>query len=105
MPHQTFEIWQQFWESLPEPLRAAVLAGVVATLRIMYDDREPRLLRRLLEAALCGAIAFGIAAGLEAVAVPQGLATFLGAAVGLLGADKVREIGHRYVRRRMEESQ
>ena len=29
-------------ESIPEPFRAAILATVVALLRILYDGREPR---------------------------------------------------------------
>lgn len=91
-----------FWELLPEPFKAAVLAMLIAALRILYDGKEPRYIRRIMEACLCGAIAFGLAAGLEAVKVPPGMATFLGAAIGLLGADKVREFAQRYVSAKME---
>ena len=90
------------WGSLPEPFKAAILASLIAILRVVYDGREPRFLRRLMESCLCGAIAFGLAAGLEAVEVPSGMATFLGAAVGLLGADKVREFAQQYVTSRVD---
>lgn len=103
MPEKDVSLWFASWAALPEPVKAAILSAVVAFLRVMYDDREPRIIRRLLESALCGAIAFGVGSGLEAMSVAQGMSMFLGGAIGLLGADKVREIGKRYVRRKVEE--
>ena len=64
------------WEAIPVPIRAAFLASVVALLRVYYDNNEPRTLRRLIEAVLCGAISFGLAEGLVAASVPPGMATF-----------------------------
>ena len=89
---------RQFWEAIPAPIRAAFLAVAVALLRVYYDNNEPRTLRRLIEAVLCGAIAFGLAEGLAAASVPTGMATFAGGFVGLLGADKAREVARKYVR-------
>lgn len=88
-------------ESIPEPFRAAILATVVALLRILYDGREPRWVRRFLESMLCGAIALGLANLIEALGMPGQWATFLGAAVGLFGADQVREWGRRVAERRV----
>ncbi len=99
--HDTTEMLGRILHGLPEPIRAALLAAVVAMLRILYDGREPRWVRRVLEAALCGAIALGIAHLIEAVGMSQGWATFLGASVGLFGADQVREWGRRIADRRM----
>ena len=86
------------WESIPVPIRAALLAAIVALLRVYYDNNEPRTLRRLIEAGLCGAISFGLAEGLVAASVPPGMATFAGGFVGLLGADKAREVARKYMR-------
>lgn len=91
----------QLLESFPEPYRAAILATVVALLRILYDDSEPRWVRRFLEAMLCGAIALGVAHLVEALGMSQGWATFLGAAIGLFGADQVREWGRRIAEERV----
>lgn len=91
----------QILESLPEPIRAALLAAVVAMLRILYDGREPRWIRRLLESALCGAIALGVAHLVDALGMTQGWATFLGASVGLYGADQVRTLGRTVVEKRI----
>lgn len=95
---------QMVWGALPEPFKAAILATFIAVLRVMYDGREPRFIRRAMEACLCGAIAFGLATGLEAMKVPSGMATFIGGAIGLLGADKVREFAQRYVSTRVDKS-
>ena len=88
-------------DSIPEPFRAALLAGVVAFLRIIYDGNESRWVRRILEAALCGAIALGVAHLVDALGMTQGWATFLGASIGLFGADQVREWGRRIAERRV----
>lgn len=99
-PHFLAAMWNLFWVSLPEPIKAAVIATVVAGLRVMYDDKEPRQMRRILEAVLCGVIAFGVASGVEAMGWSSGMATFLGGFVGLIGADKVRELGKVFAERR-----
>lgn len=95
------DLWRQFWQSLPEPYKAAILATLVAVLRVFYDDREPRWFRRVLEAALCGAIALAIATLCGAIGLADGWGTFLGASVGLFGADQVREWGRRFASKRI----
>lgn len=91
----------QILESLPEPIRAAALAAFVAMLRILYDGREPRWVRRFLEAMLCGTIALGVAHLVEALGMTQGWATFLGASIGLYGADQVRTWGRAVAEKRI----
>lgn len=81
--------------SLPEPSKAALLATVIALLRVIYDGKEPRWVRRFLESLLCGAIALGVAHLVQALGLSSGWATFLGGAVGLFGADQVREWGRK----------
>lgn len=91
------------WASLPEPVRATVISVGVAMLRILYDGKEPRIVRRFLESLLCGAITFGASSALQAMGAESGWGVFVGGAVGLLGADKVRELGRRYASRRAGE--
>lgn len=95
MPHHVVTALHQLLDSLPEPIRAALLGALVALLRIIYDGREPRWVRRVLEAALCGAIALAVAHLCHALGLGDGWGTFLGASVGLFGADQVREWGRR----------
>lgn len=100
MPEKDPQNWIGMWSSLPEPFRAALLSVLIAALRILYDDREPRPFRRLLEASLCGGLTLAIASGLEAMGVSAGWGTFAGGAVGLLGAEFVRSLAVRYGIRR-----
>lgn len=102
MPEKDLNLWTALWAAVPDPLRAAVVGALVALIRVMYDDREPRIWRRLLECALCGAIALCVASGASAMGITGDIATFAGGAIGLLGADTVRtwarRIGERRVR-------
>lgn len=104
MPEKSYELWAAIWAALPEPIRAAALAACVALLRVVYDDKEPRWVRRILESALCGAIALGVAHLTEALGMPTGWATFLGGAVGLFGADQVRDWGRRIALKRLDDT-
>ncbi|MGL6245656.1 phage holin, lambda family [Pseudomonas sp.] len=87
---------------ISEPYRAALLGALVALLRVLYDGKEPRWARRILEAALCGLIALGIAHLVQALGLSSGWATFFGGAVGLFGADQVREWGRRMAEERVK---
>lgn len=102
MPEKDPIHWTAAWHSLPEPIKAAVIGAGVALIRVMYDDREPRIMRRLLEATLCGAIALSVATLAEALGLPAGYSTFAGGAVGLLGADQVREWGRALAQKRID---
>jgi len=96
-------IWA-FFESLPVPVKSMLLASVIAFLRVMYDDKEPRFWRRALEATLCGMIALAVASGAEALGISNSFSTFLGGAIGLFGADQVRAWGRQVVRSRIRKS-
>lgn len=87
-------------EMLPEPARAAVLAALIALVRVVYDGKEPRWIRRTLESVLCGLIALGISSLVQALGMADGWSTFIGASVGLFGADKVREWGQRFAEKK-----
>lgn len=98
MPEKNF---MEYLNMIPEPVRASLLASLIAIMRILYDGKEPRWARRFLEATLCGAIALGIAHLIEALGMSSGWATFLGGAIGLFGADQVREWGRRLAESRI----
>lgn len=72
------------------PVKGAMAAGLVAILRILYDDTESSNVRKVLEATFCGSIAWFSAYALPFVGLSYDLSIFLGGAIGLIGADKVR---------------
>ena len=103
MPEKYLEFWANLWNLVPEPVRIGLFGFLVAFLRANYDESEPRRMRRLLEAGLCGTIAYAISTAVEHFGIPQGLSVIIGGAVGLYGADKVREIGRRVAEKRINE--
>ena len=103
MPEKYFEFWASLWNLVPETVRAGVFGFLVALLRVNYDDKEPRRSRRLLEAALCGIIAYAVSTGMVHFGIPPSLSVFMGAAIGMLGADKVRELGRKFAEDKLDE--
>lgn len=102
MPEKDPFSWIVAWELLPGTVKSALLATIVAFLRVMYDGKEPRMTRRLLESVLCGAIALCVASLLAAAGINADYSTFAGGSIGLLGADQVRawarQIAQKHVR-------
>ena len=88
------------WESLPASIRAAIIGSFVAMIRVMYDGREPRVFRRMLECLLCGAISMCVTSLAQAMGASPDYSTFVGGAVGLLGADKVRTLARQAAEKR-----
>lgn len=84
-------MWSAFWDGLPDPVKASIFGTLVAWVRVLYDDKEPRHMRRFLEGLLCGLIALAVSSGAEVIGAPAGAGTVVGGMIGLFGADKVRE--------------
>ncbi len=86
------------WNFISSPeVRAAIMAIVIAFLRIAYDNKETAWQRIALEAILCGALSYGISSGLSYFdSIPSGVSVFAGAAVGFLGVDFCRSFARRY---------
>lgn len=104
MPDKHLPTLLAIWDALPEPIRAAAVAWVVALLRVFYDGREPRIVRRVLEATLCGAVTYGVSFGAEAIGLAQGASIFIGGMLGLFGADWVRTQAQKLADRRIDEA-
>jgi lambda family phage holin len=103
MPEKDPMTWATIWHALPATVQAAIIGVFVAFLRVMYDDREPSMIRRLLECSLCGAIALCVASLSEAAGFGGQFATFVGGSVGLLGADQVRIWARTLAQRRVDD--
>lgn len=102
MPEKDPNAWALAWQMIPEPLKAAILSAGIALLRIMYDGKEPRPIRVLLECAFCGGISLAVFYGVEAISLPPEMGVFFGGAIGLVGADQVRTWARAVAQRRIE---
>jgi lambda family phage holin len=85
---------EQHWAAL----QAAVLAGVIAGLRVIYGGGRWR--RMTLEILLCSAIALACSSGLELLGTASSAAPFLGGMIGLLGMKAVRALALRFLVRK-----
>jgi len=95
-PNQLLEIIKMVINFLPLELKAAVFAVSISFLRILYDDREPSHIRRLLEALLCGAITVACSHLVSALGASAHWSMFIGGMVGLLGADYIRDKARKF---------
>lgn len=106
MPAMPPEKDPTFWVMLAAALRdhglPAALAAVLSYLRILYDDKEPRWERRLLEAALGGVLAFLVGIGAEKFGLSGGYSYGVAGVVGALGIDQVRQMATRWANRKVD---
>jgi lambda family phage holin len=93
---------KQLFDAIPVPVRAAILSGVIAVLRIAYANDARPWGRRLLETAICVSTTFGISSGLSSLGIAESASWLVAIAVGHLGADWVREQGKKWAERRLE---
>lgn len=95
MPNMPPEKDPTFWVMLAASLRdhglAAALAAALTYLRVLYDGKEHRWDRRLIEAALGGVLTFLVGMGAEKFGMGGGWSYAVAGSVGFLGVDQVRK--------------
>ena len=76
-------------------LSSGAMAASIAFARIAYEYSSGKRKRTwgasFAESVLCGLIALSLVYGMEMFGLPQSAATFIGAMIGFIGVDKVRE--------------
>lgn len=90
------------WQSLTSaPANAALLTFVISYLRILYDSKEPRPIRQVLEAALGASVVYGLGMMFLAFDMSTGYAFACAGAIGTLGVDQVRTWARRWAEGRV----
>lgn len=70
-------------------LYAAAAAGGISALMSIYDGKS--IAKTVTGALSCGILTLTIAGSLELFGLPSNSVTFVGAAIGFVGAEKVRD--------------
>lgn len=98
--------WVGLWDALPEPVRAALMSTlmsiVLSFFRVMYDDKEPRWMRRAFEVALCGSLGFAVSYAVTELGLSRGWSAAAASIIGLYGVEQVREWGRALAQRRID---
>lgn len=79
---------------------AVALAFVLTYVRIMFDDKEPRPIRRVIEATLGALIVLTVGLTVEKFGLSSGWSYFASGFVGILGVDQVRAFGRMWAERK-----
>jgi lambda family phage holin len=86
--------WAAGWSfitSLSAATKGAIMAFFIAYLRIMYDGKETRRIRTLLEALLCGSLSLCATSVIKWMSLPPDMAIAIGGAIGFVGVNTMRE--------------
>lgn len=101
-PEKDPTFWVMFAASLRDHGLPAALAALLSYLRVLYDDKEPRWDRRLIEASLGGVLVFSFGVGAEKFGLGGGYSYAVGGFVGVLGVDQVRRFASRWAERKAD---
>lgn len=69
-------------------LYAALTAVGISALMSLYDGQP--MLKTITGSLVCGIVTLAVAGSLEYLGLPSNAVTFVGASIGFMGADKVR---------------
>ena len=81
---------------------AVIITMVTAFVRITYDDKERKWQRKGLETVLCGLICLGCVSFSTYMGWDSSLNGFIGACVGFLGVDFIRDTARKLVNKKVD---
>lgn len=97
------DTWAKVWLALSEPLwQGVIMAVVISFLRVLYDAKETKPWRVILEALICGALSLVASSVIEWMAWPSNLSVAAGGAIGFLGVTAIREMVTRFIGRKAD---
>ena len=82
-------------------IAGVIMAVFVSIIRIIYDEREIRFVRILLESLLCGALSVTASYAIIATGLNENWSIFAGGMIGYLGGNGVRIIAYGAVRKKL----
>lgn len=95
--------WKDPSNWLHAELLAPLLSFALSFLRAMYDDKEPRWLRRLTESAICGMITLSSGYAIDALGLAGEWKYAAAGAIGFLGADYIRSVAKKIVSKKVNQ--
>lgn len=93
--------WLTLLNNVPPQVSAAIMAMVMAVLRVVYDREETKPIRVVLEALICGALSLTASSGVLALGLSIHWAMFAGGVIGYFGSTTVRTFAVKLINRRI----
>ena len=93
MPEKDPNNWAALWAAVSTSAtwQGAIMASIIAALRVLYDGKETRWTRVVLESLICGLLALSASQLVHWFGVPDQVSVAAGGAIGFLGVTTIRE--------------
>lgn len=103
MPHKDPAFLDVVIAALKSHGLAVLLTFILSYLRILYDDREPKPLRQLIEALLGALMVLIIGLTCEKFGLSSGWSYAAAGFIGTLGVNQVRTLARKWANRKVTE--
>ena len=89
------------WLRMPPELMGVILAMAIGLVRVIYDRKETRPIRVIMESLICGGLSLTSTSAIIALDLDSNWAIFAGGAIGYFGSTTIRAIAVRLIEKRM----
>ncbi|UYZ83186.1 phage holin, lambda family [Entomomonas sp. E2T0] len=104
MPNKDPNLWNWLIAAIEQSptIQGAVMAAIMAILRLLYDENETKPIRIALEAVTCGAMSLCITSIVEIFNLPQSAVITIGGAIGFIGVTALRNFILKAINKRID---
>lgn len=94
--------WKDPNNWLHAEIMAPILSFVLAFLRTIYQDQEPRWVRRFLESSICGLITLSSGFAIDALGVNGDWKYAVAGGIGFLGTEYIRSVAVKFINKNVD---
>lgn len=102
MPDKDPGLWDALLVVLRDHGLAVVLTFALSYMRILYDDKEPSVMRQLIEATLGALIVLAVGLTAERFGASSGWSYAAAGFIGTLGVNQVRGLAKRWAAKKAD---
>lgn len=89
--------WYNLINKVSPEFVGAILAMIVAVIRVIYDKEETKPMRVVLEALLCGLLSLTASSAITAMGLDTQWAVFTGGVIGYFGSTAVKSLAYKLI--------
>lgn len=78
------------------------MAATISLLRVLYDAKETKVWRVILESLICGGLSLSASSIIKWMDWPEGLSVAAGGMIGFLGVTAIREFALKFIGKKVE---